>query len=249
MHSPGGQRAGPDAPGRGHLPSLSLVALLNQERKLREKIIKFLPLLAPASAGSAKPQRALAGRSQKTPLPPWDLLRRYLAAARFLMERGLSFPGSLLFFARTDNARPITYFPFAAAEEKVMMMRRRRRRRRRVAHTDRGPGTRQARARCTGRLTRDPASMVHPRVVVHTPPDAVSNAHPRPFPTTSPSPPTSQSATGGGTSPRPWSNRGGEGGRDGGGTFDIVARRVSSRLITDGGALDAWCAPVTRVGS
>ena len=58
-----------------------------------------------------------------------------------------------------------------------------------------------------------------------------------------------QSATAGGTSPRPWSNRGGEAGRDGDGTSDIDARRVSSRLITDGGALDAWCAPITRVGS
>jgi len=193
-------------------------------------------------------RRNRSGRSlddrRRVPLPPWDLLRRYLAAARFLMERGLSFPGSLLFFARTDNARPITYSPFCGSrgegdeEEEEEGVDR-----------TRGPGTRQARARCTGRLTRDPASMVHPRVVVHTPPDAVSNAHPRPFPTTSPSPPTSQSATGGGTSPRPWSNRGGEGGRDGGGTFDIVARRVSSRLITDGGALEAWCAPVTRVGS
>ena len=113
----------------------------------------------------------------------------------------------------------------------------------------RGPGTRQARARCTRRLTQDPASMVHPRVSVHTPPDTVSSTHPHPFPTMSPSPRTSPSATGGGTSPRPWSNRIGEGGRDGGNTFDVVARRVSSRLITDGGALDAWCAPVSRVGS
>ena len=61
--------------------------------------------------------------------------------------------------------------------------------------------------------------------------------------------PTSPSATAGGTSPRPWSNRGGEAGRDAAGTSDIDARRVSSRLITDGGALDAWCAPITRVGS
>ena len=61
--------------------------------------------------------------------------------------------------------------------------------------------------------------------------------------------PDESKRTAGGTSPRPWSNRGGEAGRDAAGTSDIDARRVSSRLITDGGALDAWCAPITRVGS
>ena len=68
MHSPGGQRAGPDAPGRGHLPSLSLVARLNPGKKAAGEDYYVLPLLAPASAGSAKPQPALAGRSQKSPV-------------------------------------------------------------------------------------------------------------------------------------------------------------------------------------
>ena len=113
-----------------------------------------------------------------------------------------------------------------------------------------GPGARRARARCTRRPTRTPVSIVHPRVPAHTPPDAVHSTHtPHPSPSRPMESPTSPSATAGGTSPRPWSNRGGEAGRDAAGTSDIDARRVSSRLITDGGALDAWCAPITRVGS
>lgn len=93
-------------------------------------------------------------------------------------------------------------------------------------------------------------SIVHPRVPAHTPPDAVHSTHtPHPSSSRPMESPTSPSATAGGTSPRPWSNRGGEAGRDAAGTSDIDARRVSSRLITDGGALDAWCAPITRVGS
>ena len=113
-----------------------------------------------------------------------------------------------------------------------------------------GPGARRARARCTRRPTRTPVSIVHPRVPAHTPPDAVHSTHtPHPSSSRPMESPTSPSATAGGTSPRPWSNRGGEAGRDAAGTSDIDARRVSSRLITDGGALDAWCAPITRVGS
>lgn len=113
-----------------------------------------------------------------------------------------------------------------------------------------GPGARRARARCTRRPTRTPVSIVHPRVPAHTPPDAVHSTRlPHPSPSRPMESPTSPSATAGGTSPRPWSNRGGEAGRDAAGTSDIDARRVSSRLITDGGALDAWCAPITRVGS
>ena len=113
-----------------------------------------------------------------------------------------------------------------------------------------GPGARRARARCTRRPTRTPVSIVHPRVPAHTPPDAVHSTHtPHPSSSRPMESPTSPSATAGGTSPRPWSNRGGEAGRDAAGTSDIDARRVSSRLITDGGALDAWCAPNTRVGS
>ena len=113
-----------------------------------------------------------------------------------------------------------------------------------------GPGARRARARCTRRPARTPVSIVHPRVPAHTPPDAVPRTRlPHPSPSRPMESPTSPSATAGGTSPRPWSNRGGEAGRDAAGTSDIDARRVSSRLITDGGALDAWCAPITRVGS
>ena len=113
-----------------------------------------------------------------------------------------------------------------------------------------GPGARRARARCTRRPTRTPVSIVHPRVPAHTPPDAVHSTHtPHPSSSRPMESPTSPSATAGGTSPRLWSNRGGEAGRDADGTSDIDARRVSSRLITDGGALDAWCAPNTRVGS
>ena len=113
-----------------------------------------------------------------------------------------------------------------------------------------GPGARRARARCTRRPARTTVSIVHPRVPVHTPPDAVHSTHtPHPSSSRPMESPTSPSATAGGTSPRPWSNRGGEAGRDAAGTSDIDARRVSSRLITDGGALDAWCAPITRVGS
>ena len=113
-----------------------------------------------------------------------------------------------------------------------------------------GPGARRARARCTRRPARTPVSIVHPRVPAHTPPDAVPRTRlPHPSPSRPMESPTSPSATAGGTSPRLWSNRGGEAGRDAAGTSDIDARRVSSRLITDGGALDAWCAPITRVGS
>ena len=113
-----------------------------------------------------------------------------------------------------------------------------------------GPGARRARARCTRRPARTPVSIVHPRVPAHTPPDAVPRTRlPHPSPSRPMESPTSPSATAGGTSPRLWSNRGGEAGRDGAGTSDVDARRVSSRLITDGGALDAWCAPITRVGS
>ena len=113
-----------------------------------------------------------------------------------------------------------------------------------------GPGARRARARCTRRPARTTVSIVHPRVPVHTPPDAVHSTRlPHPSPSRPMESPTSPSATAGGTSPRPWSNRGGEAGRDAAGTSDVDARRVSSRLITDGGAFDAWCAPITRVGS
>ena len=118
MHSPGGQRAGPDAPGRGHLPSLSLVARLNPGKKAAREDYYVLPLLAPASAGSAKPQRALAGRSQKSPVASLGPPAPIPGGGALLNGAGSRLPwlpGSFLFFARTDNVNwPITYSLFAA---------------------------------------------------------------------------------------------------------------------------------------
>ena len=124
-------------------PRYPLLHSSTLEKKLREKIIKFSRSSPPPLPGRRNRSRRSLDDRRRVPLPPWDLLRRYLAAARFLMERELSFPGSLLFFARTDNARPITYSPFCGSrgegdeeEEEEEGVDR-----------TRGPGTRQARAR------------------------------------------------------------------------------------------------------